>query len=202
MLFGISKSQTHRVIKEELKKLVSEHLSTLVNINNWVPGDIPPTWPNHIGVVDCTELIIHAWHRNAFSKKKARHTLKYQVVININTGKPLQIFGPFKGSVHDSKVFHKSGLSQWLLDNNVKILGDKAYVGCAGVTAPHKRVDGRRLPAPLRAYNKKLAQKRILVENHFAHLKKWKVLSYVYRGNIETHQNIFFACEILEAIEK
>jgi hypothetical protein len=142
MLFGLSKSQTHRVLKAELKRLESEHLETCVNIENWEKSDIPATWPNHIGIIDCTEVIIYAWHRNAFSKKKACYTLKYQVVVNIKTGKALQIYGPFKGSVHDSTVFKKSGVGHWLLQRGVRLLGDKAYVGCPGITATKKKTSG------------------------------------------------------------
>ena len=47
------------------------------------------------------------------------------------------------------------------------------------------------------AYNKQLAQTRIKVENHFSHLKKWKALKNIYRGNLQTHKDIFWCCEIL-----
>jgi hypothetical protein len=99
----------------------------------------------HIGIIDCTEVYIHNWQRNCFSKKKGKQTIKYQVVINIRTHHVLHIFGPFKGSCHDSVLFHESYVPRWLRNNRIWLLGDKAYVGCENITAPVKKGRGHQL---------------------------------------------------------
>jgi hypothetical protein len=202
VIAGMSKSGVWKLVHTELEKLVAWNHQKYISIDNWKEDDIFTEWPKVIGIIDCTELSINAWHRNAFSVKKAHHTIKYQVVINISNGKLLHIYGPFKGSRHDAKVYTNSGLALWLLNHNLQILGDKAYVGSSGVIASIKKSNFRYSKRECKNFNLKLSQKRILIENHFAHLKIWKILTHCYRGDIEQHAVIFWGCEILECIRK
>jgi hypothetical protein len=153
-----------------------------------------------IGIVDCTEIPINTRQTNAFSKKKGCATLKYQAVIHYSTGKPLSVYGPFKGSVHDAKVYEKSDMAQYLLNYNLKLIGDKAYVGSCNVLASIKKNNRFFNKTQRKNYNQQLAEVRIRVENHFANLKAWRVVNNVYRGNIKGHYKIFWGCEILECI--
>lgn len=66
---------------------------------------------NAVGIVDSTEVLIHAWHEKSFSGKKNNFTLKYQVTIDILTGNTLHIAGPFLGSVHDATIWKESLLA-------------------------------------------------------------------------------------------
>src|SRR5262249_35818850 len=95
-------------------------------------------WPNCIGIVDTTEIIIQAWQQQSFSGKKKNFTLKYQVIINFS-GKVLNIYGPSFGSLHDVPIWHNSNIGLWLIDNNKFVLGDKGYIGCGGVIYPEKK---------------------------------------------------------------
>lgn len=114
-----------------------------ISLDNWECNDAPSAWPTHIGIVDGTELIINNWQKNCFSKKKGHQTLKYQVVINIETRQVLNVFGPFKGSRHDSVVFHDSTIPEWLEDNQIHLLGDKGYQGCNRITTPTKKKEDK-----------------------------------------------------------
>jgi hypothetical protein len=203
VISGLSRATVHDLVQDELHKLWNMR-NIFFDVNtNWSEEHIVNDFHSDlIGIVDCTELRINVWHSDAFSVKKACHTLKYQVVINISTGRPLHICGPFKGSVHDAKVYLKSGFALWLLDNNLRILGDKAYVGSSCVIAPIKKSNTAVTPEARSRYNKKLAQKRIRVENHFASLKHWRVVTHCYRGDVENHHKIFFAAEILEILRQ
>jgi hypothetical protein len=61
------------------------------------------------------------------------------VVVYHSTGKPLHIYGPFKESVHDAKVYKKSKIAEYLLNYNLKLIGDKAYIGSSNMIAPIKK---------------------------------------------------------------
>jgi hypothetical protein len=80
------------------------------------------------------------------------------VVIYHSTGKPLHIYGPFKGSVHDAKVYEKSGIAGYLLNYNLKLIGDKAYIGSSNVITPIKKNNRFYNKAQRRRYNLQLAQ--------------------------------------------
>jgi hypothetical protein len=129
VIAGMSMSGVRKLVHIELQKLIAWNHQKYISIDNWKKNDILEEWPKTIEIIDCTELDINAWYRNAFSVKKAHHTVKYQVVINISTGKLLHIYGPYKGSRNDAKVYIESGLAMWLLNHNLRVLDDKAYVG-------------------------------------------------------------------------
>lgn len=142
VIFHLSKSQIHDILMNQLK-IVEEHQERWIDLYAWEIEDAPAQFPKHIGVVDCTEVTINNWQRNCFSKKKGHQTLKYQVVINIQNSRVLNVFGPYKGARHDSKVFNDSFISNWLPDHNVHLLGDRAYVGIDHITSPMKRKKGQ-----------------------------------------------------------
>jgi len=201
VIFHLSKSQIHLIIQTGIKEL-SNKAEKYFDLDNSHNETLYSEYPLTIGIVDSTELQIQCWQQKSFSGKKKAFTLKYQVTIGINSGKVLHIFGPKAGSIHDITIYHESQLPQWLCDNSVTVLGDKGYIGCNGVITPFKR---RRREIPLtfdqQMFNVALAQKRIKVENHFASLKKWKVLSHIYRGSLESHKDIFLSCELLISLE-
>jgi hypothetical protein len=100
----------------------------------------------------------------------------------------LNIYGPFKGSVHDSRLFYRSSVPSWLAENEIFLLGDKVYNGFYEITSPKKRKSkNQRLPIKDRLKNKKIAQFWVRIENYFAKLKRWKVLSHYYHGKLELH---------------
>lgn len=151
-----------------------------------------------VGVVDTTEVTIQAWVGQSFSGKKKNFTLKYQVVRDLQTRKPIHIAGPYLGKVHDSKIWRMSGFGNFLEEDNLFVLGDKGYVGCRQVHNVLKKNRGQKVLNELeKEYNRMISQKRIVIENHFAELKIFKVLSHTYRGDLNEHWKIFAMCEIL-----
>lgn len=203
VIAGMSPAGVHKLVHNELESLVENH-QDWISVDTWAPVDLLRQWPGApvVGVVDCTEVHINAWHADTFSVKKAHHTIKYQVIINVSTMRVMNIYGPFKGSVHDSIVYKKSSFAHWLFDNNLRILGDKAYIGCSGVIAPVKKNNIRYTLEERRTFNLKVSRKRIFIENHFAQVKVWRILSHCYRGSLNSHAIIFWGCEILECLRK
>lgn len=116
--------------------------------------------------------------------------------------KPIHVAGPFLGKEHDAKVWIKTDIVDYLRDNDFYVLGDKGYVGCERVYSLKKKTKGQKtLPADVKEYNSKISVYRVRVENYFAKIKVWKVLSHVYRGNLQEHRRIFMVCVVLTFLE-
>ncbi len=158
---------------------------------------------SRLGVVDGTEIIINKWIGPSYSGKAHDYTIKYQVVVGLPDYRPVDIVGPYFGSVSDATVWKESDISRYLEENGLKVLGDKGYVGCPAVYAMRKKRRGQaRLTLEDKTYNNTIAKYRVKVENHFADVKKWKVLSHAYRGDLSAHYKLFLICEFLTLLQK
>jgi hypothetical protein len=156
VVFQLPKSTIHRILLEQLEEIFINFQSLYISLDNWDQTAALDRWPGHIGIIDCIAVTINNWQKNCFSKKKGQQTLKYQVVINANTSQVLHIFGPHKGSRHDSILFHDSMVPLWLSNNQILLLGDKAYIGCDRITSPIKKTKGQsRLPPCDKKFNLK-----------------------------------------------
>jgi hypothetical protein len=72
-----------------------------LNVDDWSENKISTKYKRVIGIVNCTEIPINTWQTNGCA------ILKYQVVILHATGKPLSVYGLFKRSIYDAKVYEK-----------------------------------------------------------------------------------------------
>ena len=111
-----------------------------------------------------------------YSGKKKRHTLKFQLVVDIITMHIICCaFAP--GSVHDFELFKQSKLPYSCL---IKVIADSGYQGinryymCALIP----------IKASKKQYNKELSQSRIYVEHTNRYLKRFKILSSRYRNKL------------------
>ena len=87
-------------------------------------------FPKTFLLVDSTECIIQTWQYKSFSGKKKHYTLKYQVAVGANTGEIHHLYGPCLGKIHDSKIWKKSKLGNFLAGRNEYALGDKGNFHC------------------------------------------------------------------------
>ena len=200
-LFGLSKTRTKRIIKVQCRNM-STRINDFVSLNN---ADTLDGFflPGCVGAVDSAELEIYAWVGDAYSGKAKCFTVKYQVTVCLVTKKPIHIFGPSFGKEGDTNQWVRSELADWLELNDLWVIGDKGYVGCRRVKHCLKKRAGQlNLPLESKEYNKNISQKRVFVENHFADLKKFKVLSHTFRGHLDEHVHIFYCCEILLALSR
>jgi hypothetical protein len=111
---------------------------------------------------------------------------------------PIHCAGPFLGKEHDAGIWPKTDIVDYLKENGFFVLGDKGYVGCDRVYHLKKKTRGQPvLPMDDKEYNREISRVRVRVENFFAILKVWKVLSFVYRGNLQLHRQVFMACVVL-----
>jgi DDE superfamily endonuclease len=66
-------------------------------------------------------------------------------------------------------------------DGGPGVIGDLAYIG-NGVLTGFKRINGRRLSASEREFNRSINSWRASVERAIAHLHNWKMLTTGYHG--------------------
>ncbi len=108
--------------------------------------------------------------------------MKAQVVIDQRNGQILCTeYG--KGSEHDFKLYKKSSIR---IKKEVKCLADKGYQGIKKhhnfSQTPKKRPRKGKLSIAERKENRELAKKRIIIENVFANLKRFRILQGRYRN--------------------
>lgn len=201
VLFNLSKSRISQILIAQTDKL-SAQIRDFVNFKELQIFE-PFFLNNCVGVVDSTELQINTWVGDSYSGKKGCHTLKYQVVSCLTTGKPVQICGPYFGKESDATIWKKSGLGEYLEDDDLWVLGDKGYQGCLRVKHCLKKKQGQDTLDPRsKEYNRQISVKRVEIENHFAKVKVWKAVSQVFRGELTNHVNIYYTCEILTLISE
>jgi hypothetical protein len=201
VLFNLKKTQISSIIQAETEKMYTQ-IRKFVNLDELQIFD-PFFLNNCVGVVDSTELQINTWVGDSYSGKKGHHTLKYQVICCLTTGKPVQICGPYFGKESDATIWKKSGMGEYLQEDDLWVLGDKGYQGCLHVKHCLKKKPGQdTLDPSSREYNRQISVKRVEIENHFAKVKVWKAISHVYRGDLTNHVKIYYTCEILALISQ
>ena len=108
--------------------------------------------------------------------------MKAQVVIDQKSGEILCTdYG--KGSEHDFKLYKRSLIK---IRKEVKCIADKGYQGIKKhhhfSQTPKKKPRKGKLSIVDKKENRDLAKKRILIENVFAHLKRFRILQGRYRN--------------------
>ena len=108
--------------------------------------------------------------------------MKAQVVINQRNGEILCTdYG--KGYEHDFKLYKRSLIR---INKEVKCIADKGYQGIKKYhhisQIPKKKPRKGKLSIAEKKENKELAKERIIIENVFAHLKRFRILQGRYRN--------------------
>ena len=117
-----------------------------------------------------------------YSGKKKKHTQKTQI-ITTSTGKILAV-SIDKGRTHDFKLFKQSKATRKIILS--KVLADLGYVGidkiCPNSKIPKKKTKKNPLTKDDKKENRKLASKRIIIEQINAKIKVFKITKYPYRN--------------------
>jgi hypothetical protein len=97
-----------------------------------------------------------------------------------------------KGSVHDFKVYKDSIGSS--VSNSIPIDADLGYLGIEAYHAnsfiPIKSSKNHQLNKEEKAYNKKLARRRVVIEHINAKIKTYKSMAYPYRGHYHNRDSL------------
>ena len=120
--------------------------------------------------------------RDYYSGKKKKHTLKTEL-ITTSAGKILSV-NIDKGRTHDFKVFKESKSTRKIIFS--KVLADSGYQGinkiCPNAQIPYKKTKNNPLTDEKKKENRKLASKRIIIEQINAKIKVFKITKYPYRN--------------------
>jgi hypothetical protein len=113
-----------------------------------------------------------------------RHTLKTQVIIERNSPQIIDALEA-KGGEHDFKIFKDTvgkGISNSIPDG-----ADSVYHGIkeyhANSYIPIKSGKNHKLAKKEKAYNKRISQRRVVIEHINAKIKTFKRMAYPYRGH-------------------
>jgi hypothetical protein len=136
-------------------------------------------------VMDVTESPIERpkrRQRQFYSGKKRRHTLKCQIVLELESGLIVcTFFG--KGRRHDFKLYQASGVR---FAPQTESLQDKGYQGIQRLHSnsrlPHKKPRGGQLGQVQKAENRALARQRVVIEQVNRCLKIFRILAERYRN--------------------
>lgn len=120
-----------------------------------------------------------------YSGKKKSHTAKVQT-ITTQDGEILSADCTVAGRTHDFALFKSSRRN---LSRAGCILADSGYQGIAKhypqAKTPVKASKNHKLTTDEKRHNRELSSQRIVIENIFAKLKTFKVLSCRYRNHLK-----------------
>ena len=151
-------------------------------------------------VIDVTESPIERPQRRQrafYSGKKKRHTLKSQLVIDLQSGQILcTFFG--KGRRHDFKLYRASGVR---FAAQTESLHDRGYQGIQKLhrhaQLPHKKPRGGKLTSPQKSANRSLARRRVRIEQVNRCLKIFRILAERYRNR---RRRFGLRCNLIAAL--
>ena len=124
--------------------------------------------------------------REYYSGKQGDHTIKHQIAVD-GTGQIRAVSHSYPGRVHDKRVYDTE---QVVIPRETEAIGDLGYQGSV-LTVPNKKSKGGTLSEQEKAYNRKHASERILVEHIIGKLKIFKILKDRFRNELSRHALMF-----------
>lgn len=120
-----------------------------------------------------------------YSGKKKKHTIKEQIAVDSKTKKIIAT-SMSSGKTHDFKIYKES---KNRVHPDTKIQSDSGYQGIQKIHAnselPKKRSKKNPLTEEDKKRNREISSKRVIVENIFAQLKKFRIISQKYRNRLK-----------------
>ena len=124
--------------------------------------------------------------RRQYSGKHKQHCTKIQIITKFNFKVPEAVSFTRFGSIHDFKLFKQTITN---LPDGITFIADSGYQGLEklipGSITPIKQSKFHQLDDEEKLINKQLSSKRILIENTNSYIKRFKILSETYRGNLK-----------------
>lgn len=116
--------------------------------------------------------------RRLYSGKKKEHTLKTEIITNLE-GDILDIDPGHRGPQSDKKLHEQSEVAQQFPNATVK--GDLAYQGLPHSQVPHKKPRGGALSAEQKEENRAFSSVRVRVEHSIRRVKAFRIVRDEYR---------------------
>jgi hypothetical protein len=120
--------------------------------------------------------------RQYYSGKKKRHTIKYEIAVQLVTGRIVWMAGGVPGSTHDLDIARNCGLIEQLLAGE-KILADKAYVAEECFIHPFKGAETEEE----RVFNSAVSSLREIVEHSIGRIKLFHFTKQAWRHELSLH---------------
>jgi hypothetical protein len=127
-----------------------------------------------------------------YSGKKKRHTIKTQIIVN-NRGIIVHKTGLKKGARHDYDIYKKN---HPVIPKEVVNVFDLGYLGVEKdfpaqlSSLPYRKKRNQELSDDHKNYNKNHSKKRIMIEHTICRLKKYKIMSDVFRNRLRKYNKI------------
>ena len=215
-LFGLDASNISRN-RRLLWPLLSAHLPVPVQPRRQLAGhapEQPPKRRKRIGTLeelfeqypDLREVIVDATEqpvqrptkkrtqKKHYSRKKKRHTRKTQITALPN-GMIAHVSRSVPGSVHDYKLFHRSGIDRTLpAEYGLRV--DKGYQGIKrgygqrSVQIPQRASKLHPLTSAQKRENQRLARERVAIEHTIGRVKKYRVIGQTYRHRLTEYDPV------------
>ncbi|XP_019771122.2 putative nuclease HARBI1 isoform X1 [Dendroctonus ponderosae] len=156
-------------------------------------------FPGVVGVIDGSHVRIDkpSEDPDCYLNRNGFYSLQFQIVCD-HRGKIRDVIIGFPGSVHDSRVFRASPLSENLIAKcgGNYILGDSDYPCLKNLLTPYK--DLGNLTRAQQRYNAKLSETRSIIEHCFGILKqKFTQLNHLKLRGDHDLANFIRACCVL-----
>jgi hypothetical protein len=161
------------------------------------PEEVEQYFPGFLAFTDSTEQQIprpvNKRRSTAYySGKKKRHTIKTQIMVNKN-GLIIHKVGHKKGRKHDYDIYKKN---HPLVPKQVVNVFDLGYLGVEMdfpeqlSSLPNRKKRNMDLSIEERECNKSHSKKRIVIEHTICRLKKFRILSDVFRNRLRKHNKV------------
>lgn len=126
-----------------------------------------------------------------YSGKKKRHTSKNLAAVAKN--KRILVLTPsIKGKIHDKKIHDQEDIIGGIPDE-IPVLADLGFQGVQkqyeNIHLPHKKPKGGELTQEQKKENTELAKQRVVCENAFAGVKRYNVISDIYRNRVSKFED-------------
>ncbi len=162
------------------------------------PEAVEKYFPGLLAFTDCTEQQIprpavdRERRKMYYSGKKKRHTVKNQITVN-NRGYILHKVGYKKGRKHDYNVYKNN---HPITPKQVVNVFDLGYLGVETdfpeqlSALPYKKKRNQDLSQEEIDYNIIHAKKRIVVEHTICRLKKYRIMSDIFRNKLRKYNKV------------
>ena len=162
------------------------------------PEEVEKYFPDFLAFTDCTEQQIpRPVDKNRrkifYSGKKKKHTIKNQITVN-NRGYILHKVGYKKGRKHDYDVYKRN--HPIVIPKEVVNVVDLGYLGVETnfpdqlSALPYKKKRNQFLSDDEKEYNKIHSKMRIIVEHTISRLKKYRIMSDIFRNKLRKYNKV------------
>ena len=130
-----------------------------------------------------------------YSGKKKRHTIKTQISVT-PSGRILDVSESYPGSVHDKTVIDQEETIK-KFPTKTCLRFDSGYQGVKEdnpdhyIVLPTKKPKGKELSGLAKEHNRVNSKRRVIAEHAYSRLKKFRILGNLYRGPIQSYNQIF-----------